>query len=98
MFEFLRRYYWGSSRVRRRPAATVRRRFFRPMLEVLEDRNTPAVFNVNSTADILNPPAGGVTLRSAIEAANATPGGNTIDLTVGELAIIASNTGSVNVT
>jgi hypothetical protein len=42
----------------------------------------PAVFNVNNTADILNPAAGVITLRSAIEAANATPGGNTINLTV----------------
>jgi hypothetical protein len=48
----------------------------------MEDRLAPAVFNVNSTADILDPAAGIVTLRSAIEAANATPGGNTINLTV----------------
>src|SRR5262249_9021416 len=48
----------------------------------LEDRVVPAVFNVNSTADILSPATGVVTLRSAIEAANATPGGNTINLTV----------------
>jgi hypothetical protein len=40
------------------------------------------VFNVNSTADILNPTAGTITLRSAIQSANATPGGNTINLTV----------------
>jgi hypothetical protein len=65
-------------------------------LETLEDRLAPAVFNVNSLADILNPAPGVVTLRSAIQAANATPGGNTINLTVpgtyqltaGELAIL----------
>ncbi len=51
-------------------------------VEALEARAVPAVFNVNSTADLLNPPAGTVTLRSAISAANATPGGNTINLTV----------------
>jgi predicted outer membrane repeat protein len=51
-------------------------------IEPLECRLVPATFNVNSTADILNPPAGVVTLRSAIEQANATPGGNTIKLTV----------------
>ncbi len=51
-------------------------------LEALEARAVPAVFNVNSTADLLSPPAGTVTLRSAIEQANATPGGNTINLTV----------------
>jgi len=51
-------------------------------LEVLEDRLAPAVFMVNTLADILNPPSGIVTLRSAIEAANNTPGGNMIELTV----------------
>src|ERR1700733_244711 len=54
----------------------------RPTLEVLEDRLAPAVFTVNSTADILNPTGGPVTLRSAIEQANATPGNNTINLNV----------------
>src|SRR5262245_19954218 len=44
----------------------------------------PVVFNVNSTADILSPPAGVVTLRSAIVAANADPGASPviINLTV----------------
>ena len=51
-------------------------------LEDLEDRLAPAVFNVNSLLDVLNPGPGIVTLRSAIVAANATPGGNTINLTV----------------
>ncbi|HLJ93131.1 MAG TPA: CSLREA domain-containing protein, partial [Gemmataceae bacterium] len=50
--------------------------------EFLEDRLAPAVFNVNSLADIFNPPAGLVTLRSAIQAANTTPGDNTINLTL----------------
>jgi CSLREA domain-containing protein len=52
------------------------------VVEALEDRLVPAVFNVNSLADILNPAAGTVTLRSAIQAANSTPGGNTINLTL----------------
>jgi predicted outer membrane repeat protein len=52
-------------------------------VESLEDRLAPAVFTVNSFADLLNPPPGTVTLRSAIEQANATPGGNTINLTLG---------------
>ncbi len=63
----------------RRP--TPRRRT-RLGVESLEDRCVPAVFNVNSLADVLNPGPGTVTLRSAIQAANATPGGNTINLTV----------------
>jgi fibronectin-binding autotransporter adhesin len=55
----------------------------RPLtLELLEHRIVPAVFKVNSTADILFPPVGIVTLRSAINEANHTPGGNIIELTV----------------
>jgi predicted outer membrane repeat protein len=52
-------------------------------VELLEDRLVPATFNVNSLADVLNPAAGVVTLRSALQAANA--GGdasNTINLTL----------------
>jgi hypothetical protein len=53
-------------------------------VELLEDRLVPTVYNVNSLADILNPTAGVVTLRSAIQAADghADPTGNTINLTV----------------
>src|SRR5579862_3925446 len=68
---------------RRRLACKAKSRRTSVNLEMLEDRCVPAVFNVNSTADILSPPAGVVTLRSAIQAANATPGNNTINLTVG---------------
>jgi hypothetical protein len=60
----------------------LRRNSIRPHLETLEPRTVPAVFNVNSLADLLTPPAGIVTLRSAIESANATAGGNTINLTL----------------
>jgi titin len=48
---------------------------------VLEDRLAPAVITVNSTADTASPPAGTVTLRSAILAANASPG-STIDFAI----------------
>jgi phospholipase/lecithinase/hemolysin len=48
----------------------------------LEDRRVLSTFNVNSIADVLKPGPGVVTLRSAIQAANHTPGGNTINLTV----------------
>ncbi len=62
-------------------------------LEALEDRCVPAVFNVNTLADLSISPGVDtstgqingthfVTLRSAIEAANATPGNNTINLTL----------------
>jgi hypothetical protein len=62
-----------------RPAA---RRPIRLKIETLEERAVPATFNVNSLADIFNPGAGIVTLRSAIQAANTTSGPNTINLTL----------------
>lgn len=60
-------------------------------LEGLESRVVPAVFNVNSLADILSPPTGTVTLRSAVQAANTTPGPNTINLTVAGSYLITSS-------
>src|SRR5438132_3060982 len=83
--------------VPRQNTASPGKRWRLPKLEALEDRCVPAVFNVNSTADILIPPAGVVTLRSAIEAANATPGNNTINLTVaGTYKITLAGTGEDN--
>jgi CSLREA domain-containing protein len=77
----------------RRDVSSRRPQRSRPRLECLEDRAVPTVFTVNSTADILNPPAGTVTLRSAIQAANATPGNNTIDINVpGNYQITLSGT------
>ncbi|HEY2154845.1 MAG TPA: CSLREA domain-containing protein [Isosphaeraceae bacterium] len=51
-------------------------------LDALEARRLMAVFTVNSLADILSPPAGTVTLRSAIQAANTSPGTDVINLAV----------------
>ncbi len=79
----------------RRSLAGVRRA--RMNLELLEDRAVPAVFTVNSLADILTPPRGVVTLRSAIQAANNTPGNNTINIAVAgtyKIAIPGANTGT----
>ena len=59
---------------------SVHRREVRRALEPLEPRTLMAVFTVNSAADILSPPSGTVTLRSAIQAANRTPGPDTINL------------------
>jgi hypothetical protein len=85
------------ARIRRpfaRTAVAPRPQRARLLVEVLEDRLAPAVFNVNTLADLslspgVNTSTGAingtnfVTLRSAIEAANATPGNNTIRLTLG---------------
>jgi hypothetical protein len=83
MFGHFRRSSKDQSH-RRQAAARAGNHRARPQLELLEDRLAPAVFNVNSLADILAPAAGVVTLRSAIQAANATsdPAGNVINLTV----------------
>jgi hypothetical protein len=75
--------------------ASARRHCARPNLELLEDRLAPAVFNVNTLADLsiaggVNPDGtivgqgNTVTLRSAIQAANSNSGagGNTINLTL----------------
>lgn len=74
--------YQLRGRFKNGAAAHARPRGARFVMESLEDRIAPAVFNVNSFADVLNPPAGTVTLRSAIQAANHTPGPNTINLTL----------------
>src|SRR5262245_30706802 len=72
----------AGSRRGRKASTRTEARMSRFSVELLADRLALAVFNVNSTADILQPPAGTVTLRSAIQQANNTPGGNTINLTV----------------
>jgi predicted outer membrane repeat protein len=51
------------------------------MVEALEDRLAPALLTVNTTADVVNPTDGTLSLRDAIAAVNA---GNTIGLTAGE--------------
>jgi hypothetical protein len=82
MFNLLRGRFQARSR-RRQAFAGVKANRVRPKLEVLEDRLAPAVFNVNSLADLLAPAAGTVTLRSAIQAANTNSDAtNTINLTL----------------
>jgi hypothetical protein len=99
MFKFLRRWSNGSSRAHKR-LAKICKPYSRLRLEALEDRFAPAVFNVNSLADILSPPAGVVTLRSAIEAANAGTATVNASMTSPEANASAASTGcgSVNVT
>jgi hypothetical protein len=98
------------------PTVAQQDRRARPRLEALEDRLAPAVFNVNSTADLniaagVNPngtiigQGNTITLRSAIQAANAANGGSTIFLTGGTYRLtIAPNpiddnsSGDLNIT
>ncbi len=84
---------WFSNTLRRRGPAPTRAnsRRARLSIEALEDRLVPAIYNVIGTADgvgtVTPTHTSGVfnatTLRAAITAANANPGGNTINLTVG---------------
>jgi predicted outer membrane repeat protein len=92
MFANARRWFQRNTPRSSRPGP---RRPRRLAVELLEDRLAPAVFNVLSTADSNGPvitaghagtaadPFLAPSLRSAISAANATPGGNTINLTAG---------------
>ena len=50
----------------------------------------PAAFTVNTVADILIPPVGTVTLRSAITQANRLGGTNTISLPAAALGVSTS--------
>ena len=72
----------ATSLRRRHARAEAPRRRARLGMELLEERWTPAVFNVNTLADGFNIGPGLLSLRQAIQMANATPGGNTINLTV----------------
>jgi hypothetical protein len=79
-----RHFRLSSAKKSRRQNNNSRRTRFhsRPSLEALERRELLTTFNVNSLADVANPAAGTVTLRSAIEAANMAGGSNTINLAV----------------
>ena len=86
-----------SERSRRawKASARTRTRRSRFSLESLEHRLVPASFTVNSLADILNPGPGVITLRSAIQMANQTPGSDTINIAVpGTYKITLPQTGA----
>jgi predicted outer membrane repeat protein len=88
---------WFGNRSKKKSDRTlVRNVSAKPRFETLEDREVPAVFNVNSVADVLHPPRGVMTLREAIELANATPGNNIINLNVGGTYKIASPNDGMN--
>jgi hypothetical protein len=82
MKSLFRHWFRSTSASFRRRTARVSPRRVHLGLEHLEDRLVPSTFNVNSLQDILNPANGVVTLRSAIQMANQTPGSNTINLTL----------------
>jgi predicted outer membrane repeat protein len=63
------------------------RQGLRLRLEYLEDRSVPAVFSVNSPLDQVIAGDGKLSLREAINAANAAPGADTIVLPAGVFKI-----------
>jgi hypothetical protein len=70
------------------PARRARARRWRPLLEALEDRLAPAVFNPLSLADSTS----GNTLRAAVIAANGNGQDNTINLQAGHYNLTIPNT------
>ena len=78
-----------------------RRRGLRPRLEGLEDRLTPTTFHVNTVLDTVavnlkngNDASGHVSLRSAIMAADARGGSNTIILPSGTFKLTIASSGN----
>src|SRR5258708_31412324 len=75
----------------RRPASARRRcSLFRPALEILEDRQAPALLTVNSVADNTTADSA-LTLREAVLAVDGTLGRS---LTTAEKALVAGTLGS----
>jgi CSLREA domain-containing protein len=70
-----------------------RRAGTRPALEALEDRLAPAIFNVNTFADVVNPNDGKLSLREAISMANATAEPDVIQLQAGVYAMRLAGAG-----
>lgn len=73
--------------------SSVCRRHFRPVLEMLEDRTSPAVFMVTNRAD-----AGAGSLRQAVLKANMTNVPDTIQFKVGLIGTIRLTTGEITIT
>jgi hypothetical protein len=91
---------WARPVVKARSGRGVRTTRWRPGLEPLEVRQTPAVFTVNTLLDTVavnlrtgTDAQGHVSLRSAIMAANALPGADTILLPNGTLKLTIAGAG-----
>jgi predicted outer membrane repeat protein len=67
----------------KRPSLPRKPARFRPGLEVLEDRTVPAVLNVTTPLDVVDPNDGVLSLREAVQQANASKGPDTIFLPAG---------------
>src|SRR4051794_14761330 len=91
MSRLLGRAPTGPIRTPRKPAP------FRPALQSLEDRLVPATIVVTTLADVVNNADHVVSLREAINQANATPGPDTIRLQAGVYKISLAGADDTNV-
>ncbi|MCI0684641.1 MAG: CSLREA domain-containing protein [Gemmataceae bacterium] len=85
-----------STRPFARKSSTARPRF-RPSLDVLEDRVVPALFVVNTLADIVDSNTAVTSLREAILGANAAVGADQIEFASGLTGQITLTTGQLTV-
>ncbi|MBI1916589.1 MAG: hypothetical protein HYS12_17915 [Planctomycetes bacterium] len=81
-----------TPRANRSPARRQQHARFRPALEMLEDRAVPAMLNVTTTLDVLDPNDGVLSLREAVIQANASPGANTIVVPAGTYTLAMAGT------
>src|SRR5438067_12259611 len=82
-----------NPRANRLAAARRRQARFRPGLEMLEDRAVPAMLDVTTPLDVLDPNDGLLSLREAVIQANASPGHDTIVLPAGTYMLSLAGTG-----
>lgn len=81
---FLTRWLTSESRTHK---GAVNRPRFRPTVESLEAREVPAIFTVTTTADVIDPNDGVLSLREAVLQANATNGTDQIVLSAGTYSL-----------
>src|SRR5262249_34206769 len=89
--------WWLRNRTNPRAnrSATQRQRQarFRPSLEKLEDRAVPAVLNVTTALDVVDPSDGLLSLREAVLQANTANGANTIVVPAGTYVLTRAGAG-----
>jgi predicted outer membrane repeat protein len=81
---FLTRWLKSVPRTRR----ALERPRFRPTVEGLEARDVPAILTVTTTADLIDPNDGILSLREAVVQANATNGADKIVMPAGAYALM----------
>lgn len=78
--------------------AAARRRAVRPLLEGLEDRTVPAVFTVNNLTDVVDRGPATMSLREAVQAANASAAADQVVFAEGLEGALILNAGRIRIT